>query len=357
MRYVSPAAFRVALETRLLAQSRESGVDLNRLRRRAVFECILRRLEQAEPGRWVLKGGMALEVRWRDRARSTRDLDLALRGEVTDAAELRLELSDALAHDPDGDWLRFTVAMPRGVLPDEKGRPGWRFGIEAQLAGRTFATVRVDVVVRPDEITRTERLQLPGALGFAGIVSGEIEVVDRAQHFAEKLHALTRTYGDRPNTRVKDLPDLLLLIEDGLTPSADVRSAVESVLRRAGPIRFPMSYLIRRRTGQAGTPIWRPASMSPPAPSTKPWKRCGPFGPPLSRQPRNPEQHPDAPSPHPTSRRRSSALSSSRLGTRCVGMPDSTAISTGSRSGSKSLPAAYQATKIATGSAGCRRVG
>jgi len=237
MRYVSPAAFRVALETRLLAQSRESGVDLNRLRRRAVFECILRRLEQAEPGRWVLKGGMALEVRWRDRARSTRDLDLALRGE--DAAELRLELSDALAHDADGDWLRFTVAMPRGVLPDEMGRPGWRFGIEAQLAGRTFATVRVDVVVRPDEITRTERLQLPGALGFAGIVSGEIEVVDRAQHFAEKLHALTRTYGDRPNTRVKDLPDLLLLIEDGLTPSADVRSAVESVFAARGTHQVP----------------------------------------------------------------------------------------------------------------------
>ncbi|MGI8682803.1 MAG: nucleotidyl transferase AbiEii/AbiGii toxin family protein [Mycobacteriales bacterium] len=234
MRYASPAAFRVALETRLLAQSRESGVDLNRLRRRAVFERILSRLEGAEPGRWVLKGGMALEVRWRDRARSTRDLDLALRGEVVDAAGLRIEIIDALSQDNDGDWLQFTVAEPRVVLPDELGRPGWRFGVAAQLAGKTFATVSVDVVVRPDELTRTERLRLPGALEFAGIETADVEAVDRAQHFAEKLHALTRTYGERPNTRVKDLPDLLLLIEDGVTPSAEMRSAVESVFAARG---------------------------------------------------------------------------------------------------------------------------
>jgi type I restriction enzyme S subunit len=31
------------------------------------------------PGIWVLKGGTALEVRWRERARTTKDLDLALR--------------------------------------------------------------------------------------------------------------------------------------------------------------------------------------------------------------------------------------------------------------------------------------
>lgn len=234
MRYASPAAFRAALEIRLLAQSRESGIDLNRLRRRAVFERILSRLEQAAPGRWILKGGMALEVRWRDRARSTRDLDVALRGEVVDVTGVRLEISDALAQDPDSDWFQFTVSEPRTVLPDELGRPGWRFRIDAQLAGKTFAAVTVDVVVRPDEVTRTERLRLPGAFEFAGIEPVEIEAVDCAQHFAEKLHALTRTYGERPNTRVKDLPDLLLLIEEGLSPGAEIRSAVESVFAARG---------------------------------------------------------------------------------------------------------------------------
>src|SRR5262249_22247611 len=39
--------------------------------------------------------------------------------------------------------------------------------------------------------------------------------VDLAQHAAEKLHALTRPYGDQVNTRVKDLVDLVVLAESG----------------------------------------------------------------------------------------------------------------------------------------------
>ncbi|MGH3933482.1 MAG: nucleotidyl transferase AbiEii/AbiGii toxin family protein [Pseudonocardiaceae bacterium] len=35
-----------------------------------------------------------------------------------------------------------------------------------------------------------------------------MEAVDLLQHFAEKLHALTREYPDRSNTRIKDLADL-----------------------------------------------------------------------------------------------------------------------------------------------------
>ncbi len=56
-----------------------------------------------------------------------------------------------------------------------------------------------------------------------------IETIDRRQHFAEKLHALTRDYGDRPSSRVKDLADLLILIEDGLPPDDDLLAAVQDV--------------------------------------------------------------------------------------------------------------------------------
>jgi hypothetical protein len=226
MRYTTPAALRAALDVRLLAQSRESGVSLDRLCRRAVFERILARLHVAEPGRWVVKGGMALEVRWRERARATRDLDLALRDGDDN---LRGELAAALGEDPDGDWFEFEVSPPRALPAAEAGWPSHRFSVDARLAGRTFAGVNVDVVVRPGEIEHTERLRLPGVLAFAGVESREIEAVDRVQHFAEKLHALTRTYGDRPNSRVKDLPDLVLLIGDGLQPTAALRHRVERV--------------------------------------------------------------------------------------------------------------------------------
>jgi predicted nucleotidyltransferase component of viral defense system len=230
MIYATDAAFRTALETRLATHAREAGVDLNRLRRRVVFERLLARLDRADPGRWILKGGMALEVRWRDRARMTRDLDLAVRDDVEGGAEsVRGALAGPLAVEVDHDRFRFSLGPGQPLQADEAGRPGWRFSVEATLAGRQFAAVRVDVVLRPDEISRTERLRVPGSLLFAGIEPGEIEVVDRNQHFAEKVHALTRTYMTRPSTRVKDLADIVLLIDDGLLPTATLLATIRHV--------------------------------------------------------------------------------------------------------------------------------
>lgn len=229
MTYGTDGAFRAALEARLGARSRDAGADLNRLRRRVVFERMLARLEAAEPGCWILKGGMALEVRWHDRARSTRDMDLAARHPLTTGVDARAALAGPLAVDADHDRFRFTVGDARDLQVDEAGRPGWRFPVEATLAGRQFAAVRVDLVIRETEISGTERLRLPGALAFAGIAPCEIEVVDRSQHFAEKLHALTRTCTSRPSTRVRDLVDLVLLIDDGLQPDARLYDTVVHV--------------------------------------------------------------------------------------------------------------------------------
>lgn len=229
MRYKSPGALRAALEARFLDQARSEAVSLDRLRRRAVFERILVRLERAQAGKWVLKGGMALELRWLDRARATRDLDLVSRELSSDGSGVRDDLVEALSQDPDGDWFEFRVGQPIRLEADEAGRPGWRFSIGANLDGRPFANVRLDVVARIEEITATERLPLPGVLSFADLPLVEVEVIEPRQHFAEKLHALTRTYGDRPSSRVKDLPDMVLLIEDGLEPSADLAAVVSHV--------------------------------------------------------------------------------------------------------------------------------
>lgn len=222
MAYESPAALRQALETRLGNQSRETGIDLERLRRRAAFERLLVRLELGAPRRWVVKGGMALEIRLGDRARSTRDLDLALRDARGDGSTARELLIDCLSVDREGDAFEFRVGPPTTITLDEAGRPGWRFPVESRMAGRKFANVRLDVVARDDEVSKTQRVALPGVLDFAGLERHEVEVVDPAQHFAEKLHAFTRTYGDRPNTRVRDLPDMVLLIDDGLEPTPEL---------------------------------------------------------------------------------------------------------------------------------------
>jgi predicted nucleotidyltransferase component of viral defense system len=239
MRYETPAAFRAALEQRLLNRAQDTGTDINRLRRRTIFERVLARLNEAPRERWILKGGFALEVRLGDRARSTRDLDVAIGDDAVNGDDVRDALIDALSLELD-DMFEFRVSEPRNISPDEAGRPGWRFAVTASLAGRTFQDVRVDVVARPEEIgERTEQVEMPTLLGFADLETITVEAIDRRQHFAEKLHALTRDYGERPSSRVKDLADLLILIDDDLPTDESLLDAVRAVFEIRGTHPIP----------------------------------------------------------------------------------------------------------------------
>jgi hypothetical protein len=226
--YKTAVDLRRALEARLKIEAENTGIDHMRLRRIVVFDRIAARLSVAEQ-EWVLKGGAALEFRLGLRARATKDLDLVLRSEPSDGATIRDVLIETLTSDVDRDRFVFTVGHPTELATDAAGNPGWRFPVDGALAGKTFIAVKMDVVLRPVELAATERISLPGKLDFAGIRPRTIKSVGRSQHFAEKLHALTRDYGLRPNTRVKDLVDLLLLIHDGLSPDEHLLAVVRHV--------------------------------------------------------------------------------------------------------------------------------
>jgi predicted nucleotidyltransferase component of viral defense system len=229
MAYGSPAALRAALEHRIRAESQETGVPLSRLRRRVLFERIVSRIEGAEPGRWVVKGGMALEVRLENRARTTKDLDLGLREDTVDASALRDRLIESLSADLDSDGFVFAVGQAAVLAPDQAGRNSWRFSVQATMAGRRFDELKVDVAPRSEELDRTERVELRSSLSFAGIGARPVELIDVNRHAAEKIHAYTRAYGSRPSTRVRDLVDLVLLIENNLLDMARTASAIEAV--------------------------------------------------------------------------------------------------------------------------------
>jgi Nucleotidyl transferase AbiEii toxin, Type IV TA system len=227
-KYKTAIDLRRALDARLKSEAEATGSAYARLRRIVVFDRIAARLSASDQG-WVLKGGAALEFRLGLRARATKDLDLVLRSGSPDGAALRDALIETLTADIDHDWFVFQIGQPIDLDTDAAGNPGWRFSVDGTLAGKTFTAVRVDVVLRPVELASTERISLPGTLEFAGIRPRTIESAGRRQHFAEKLHALTRDYGSRPNTRVKDLVDLLLLIHDGLPPDHDLLAVTRHV--------------------------------------------------------------------------------------------------------------------------------
>lgn len=242
MTYETPEALRIALETRLLARSNETGIGLDRLRRRVLFERIIARLEAADPGRWVLKGGMALEVRIQDAARLTKDIDLGLRDEVANGTELHERLVDALTADPDGDNFVFTTEPP--VRLSEDGSVTWRSKVAAQLSGRLFGGIQLDISPRPHELDATERMELPNSMDFAGIPATVVEIVDVHRHAAEKFHGMLRDFGNHENSRVRDLVDLVILIEEELvTASALAAKSAEVWNQRDGvdpPITLPV---------------------------------------------------------------------------------------------------------------------
>lgn len=231
MRYPTSIALRTALEHRLLATSRATGVSLDRLRRRVVFERVTARLATAEPGHWVVKGGMALECRLRDEARLTKDLDLGLRGAVAGSAELHERLVVALEIDPAGDTFEFVCPSPSRLSADAGAMVTWRTSVTARLGGKEFGRIQLDISPRDHELTQTERIELPNSLDFADIESSEIEIIDVNRHAAEKYHGMLRDFGDRDNSRVRDLVDLVLLIERDLPTPALARRAVQNVWR------------------------------------------------------------------------------------------------------------------------------
>lgn len=229
MTYGSPQALRMALERRLNDQSRTTGVSLDRLRRRVVFQRVFARLNNAQPGVWVLKGGMAMEVRLGDRARLTKDVDLGLREAIETAGDLTEKLVAAMARDPFGDQFELIAEPFTELMADDAGYLTWRSRVTATLAGKYFGRVQLDVSPRAHELRATDRIVLPNTLAFAGILAPEVEVIDVHRHAAEKYHAMARDHATRENTRVRDLVDVVILIEAGLLEPARLRPAVVGV--------------------------------------------------------------------------------------------------------------------------------
>lgn len=240
-RYQTVRAFRVALEDRLRQKAQANGVDLMRLRRQVAFDRMLARLfaEPAPP--WLLKGGYTLELRLgAGAARTTRDLDLSIpslarltpsRATEASASDIiRDALQEAVARDlQDGFIFRIGASM---ADLDAAPYGGARYPIEARLDARVFTTFHLDAGIGDPVFAPPEWLVGQNMLDFASIPPVRAAALSREQQFAEKLHAYTLPRGERVNTRVKDLVDLVLLITLGLPDDNHVLEALQKTFAR-----------------------------------------------------------------------------------------------------------------------------
>lgn len=233
--YATAGAFRRALEERLKRISQSERVDLNRLRRQVSFDRLLARLFQADPVPWVLKGGYALELRFKA-ARSTIDIDLTVRRVVPTAQDTRdvnhvvREMLQGAAGAALGDWFEYTVGPP---IMDVDAAPygGARYSIEARMDARIFARFHLDAGIGDAVMQPLETVACRDWLGFAGIDPSRVLMISREQQFAEKLHAYTLPRS-AANSRVKDLVDLALLSASGDLARERVAEAVRLTFAR-----------------------------------------------------------------------------------------------------------------------------
>jgi hypothetical protein len=224
MRYATPAAFRAALEARLRAQATGGHASLVRLRKHVVFDRLLARLLVVAPGRWIVKGGLALDYRYGDKARTTVDLDLSMWEGIDRAARDMV----AVQRTDLGDMFTFSIRAA-SELRITKGS-AVRHRILASLDDRKFEEVVVDVGLREDPFLDPDLLRGPVLLEFAGIPAIEVPAISLNHHVAEKLHAYVREFHDgRPNTRMKDLVDLNLIAAFSSFEAAPLRLAIGEV--------------------------------------------------------------------------------------------------------------------------------
>jgi predicted nucleotidyltransferase component of viral defense system len=193
--YATAGAFRTALETRLLERSRRDHADLQRLRRQVAFDRLLARMfgpaHHSRDG-WVLKGGYALELRFRQ-ARTTKDLDLTVRtaaAEEVSIASLRARLLTASSARL-LDFFVFDVGEAMLTL-DQAPDGGARFPVDARIDGRSFVKFHVDLGAGDEVLEPLDEIVGEDWLGFAGIMPTAVPALSVEQHWAEKLHAYTR---------------------------------------------------------------------------------------------------------------------------------------------------------------------
>jgi len=233
--YPSPEAFKQALEQNLRA-SAKSGAEFARRRQLLVFDRFLARVVAVLGEAAMLKGGMVLELRLKH-ARTTKDIDLRMVGSSDD---ILVKLQEA-ARWALPDFMTFEVG-PDEDRPEiqNDGMPydGLRFRAEGRLAGKLYGQpFGVDVAFGDPILGEPEVVVAEDVLAFAGIAPPTLRLYPIETHIAEKLHAYTMPRR-RPNSRVKDLPDIALLATAQAIDAKRLRAALEQTFafRKTHPI-------------------------------------------------------------------------------------------------------------------------
>jgi Nucleotidyl transferase AbiEii toxin, Type IV TA system len=197
------------LQRRIRKYGDATGQPYDRVQRRVAAEVIFNVLELARQkgliDSHVIKGGMALEIRFDSRARASKDLDISI--------PVPLERMDTV----------FDAILALGFDNFSLKRREQTYGMEAVLTRRytvqiayrkkALAVIDVDVTqaTREPAVDILTTAVLP-QLGLPGPIS--VPLLEEATQLAHKIHGATYLPSDsRPNERFRDAIDALLIFD------------------------------------------------------------------------------------------------------------------------------------------------
>lgn len=223
------------------AYSRQLGVGEGRVRAWISYMIMAGMLERtaAEAGgyRFTVKGGVALELRLRDRARATKDIDVVLHDADTDLARA---LERTLTTD---SYQGFAFRRKDEPLLLDNAPSVWssESRIEeasGQVSQSTFVTVDVARAEPGEsEVELVPAILLTEAFGVTG--PADLPCIPLRLHIAQKLHGMTLPpRSGKRNERFRDLVDLLLM-EELITDYAGLREACGAVFRGRATHHWP----------------------------------------------------------------------------------------------------------------------
>lgn len=195
---------RERLEKTLARVAREQGIDQERLRRWVSFLALCGALDHAihtgTLAGYYLKGGAAMELRFAENARATKDLDIGMEGSRAD--RLR-SLTRVLAKGFD----EFTFRIKTQTRDMEQADT---IRVEVAIQYRTRSWQSIEVDLGPANVNDVDLIE-PRVRGLVELgipVVSPVRCLNLAEQVAQKLHACT---GPAAAGRARDVLDILLI--------------------------------------------------------------------------------------------------------------------------------------------------
>ena len=216
-------------------------LDKQRLRTWVSFLALCGVLERAVHegiiSNYYIKGGVALELRFGQRARATKDIDIGLEGDRT--SRLRaLDAAIALGFD------QFSFRR-KGTPHALEQADTVRIEIAIAYQGRSFQTLDVDLSM----VGESYDLVDPVVYGLSELglpVTSPIRCLTLPAQIAHKIHAATnpRIINDPKQNRARDILDILLIELLEQFDAASIRQAAVRIFKERNEHAWPPQQII-----------------------------------------------------------------------------------------------------------------